>query len=122
VTSIELGDLDTEEYREAVRHAECEGCRGAFSGPDHTRPMRDWHDKPHRLVHDLCREIDRLRAAIEAASGAPISYAELTRRGLTPTAVTEVLRRPTAAFVDLERRDSAPDQGGQGSDPVGASD
>jgi hypothetical protein len=111
VTDIERGNLDTNEYREAVRHSECAGCRGAFSGADHTQPMRNWHDKPHRLVYDLCNEVDQLREALKVASGAPISYAELTRRGLTLNAVSEVLRRPMAAFADLERSDSTPDQG-----------
>lgn len=111
MSSIELGDLNTDEYREATRHAECDGCRGAFSPPDHTQPMRDWHDKPRRLVSDLCAEIDRLREAITVASKAPISYAELTRRGLTDNAINEVLRRPMAAFLDLERFDSPSDQG-----------
>lgn len=55
-------ELDTQEYLDAVNHAECPGCRGAFSSVDHTFPMRDWHDKPHRLVFDLCREIERLRS------------------------------------------------------------
>ena len=45
------GSLNTHEYREAV------------SGkPDASELSREWHDKPHRLVYDLCNEIDRLRA------------------------------------------------------------
>lgn len=56
--------LDTEQYRAAVTHPECDGCRGAFSSPEHTQPMRDWHDKPHRLVYRLCDEIDRLRGEL----------------------------------------------------------
>lgn len=59
--------LSTDEYREAVNHAECPGCQGAFSLPDHTQPMRDWHDKPHRLVYTLCNEVDRLRANLAEA-------------------------------------------------------
>jgi transcription elongation factor Elf1 len=58
--------VNTAEYRNAVAHAECDGCRGAFSDSDHTQPMRDWHDKPHRLVCDLCNEVDRLEAEVRA--------------------------------------------------------
>jgi hypothetical protein len=64
-------DLDTDEYRAAVTHAACPGCRGAFSDSDHTQPMRDWHDKPHRLIYNLCDEVDRLRAVIKQGGGAP---------------------------------------------------
>lgn len=57
-------ELNAAEYREAVQHEKCLGCRGAFSPEDHSRAMRDWHDKPHRLVLDLCEEVDRLRALL----------------------------------------------------------
>ena len=61
--------LRTDDYRDAVRHPICAGCRGALSGPDHTQQMRDWHDKPHRLVLDLCDEIDRIRGRMD---GGPV--------------------------------------------------
>lgn len=61
-------ELNTEEYRAAVEHAECPDCRGAFSPTSHTQAMRDWHDKPRRLVLRLCEEIDRLREERDAAN------------------------------------------------------
>lgn len=43
--------LDTAEYRQAV------------SGGD-TELAYTWKDKPHRLIYDLCSEVDHLRVAL----------------------------------------------------------
>ena len=42
--------LNTEDYRQA---------------PGGIGPLAaQWHDKPHRLVYDLCAEVERLRAEV----------------------------------------------------------
>ncbi len=52
--------VNTQDYRDAI---------------DGTMPATlfslayDWMDKPHRLVYDLCNEIDRLRAKYEDPNG-----------------------------------------------------
>ena len=53
------GELNTQEYRDAV-------CSMLEEAPLFSVAY-DWHDKPHRLVYDLCKEIDRLRAIKEAS-------------------------------------------------------
>ena len=42
--------LKTEDYREAMAGTS-----------DNEQLNNDWKDKPHRLVYDLCREIERLQ-------------------------------------------------------------
>lgn len=44
----------TEDYRRAL---DGEGEFGSLG--------YDWSDKPHRLVYDLCAEIDRLRSQVD---------------------------------------------------------
>ena len=39
--------IDTNDYRDALSG------EGPMAG--------DWDDKPHRLIYDLCKEIERLR-------------------------------------------------------------
>lgn len=61
-------ELDTEEYRQAVRSSFEDEHVTMFS------VAYDWHDKPHRLVYDLCNEVDALRASLadlRALGGAP---------------------------------------------------
>lgn len=49
--------LDPEDYRRAIsRDAEDEILNA------------DWADKPHRLVYDLCNEVERLTAKVETLS------------------------------------------------------
>lgn len=59
----EAHGLDTEEYRQAVSVS-----------LDHV-PMssvaHEWHDNPHRLVYDLCNEVDVLRTALASARSSP---------------------------------------------------
>lgn len=57
--------IDTDDYRDAT---EGEGPH-AFT----------WIDKPHRLIYDLCREIDRLRDEGEEAVNIPPSFKDLLR-------------------------------------------
>jgi hypothetical protein len=65
------GSLNTHDYREAV------------SGkPDASELSREWHDKPHRLVYDLCREIDRLRAPQPSAPCASALWKFLQKFGI----------------------------------------
>lgn len=40
--------LNTQDYRDAV----------SGKGPQ----AYNWSDKPHRLIYDLCKEVERLRA------------------------------------------------------------
>lgn len=47
--------------------ASTEDYRKAMSGDGDTHSLGyEWSDKPHRLVYDLCGEVDYLRAAIAA--------------------------------------------------------
>ena len=59
--------LDPQNYRDAVNK---------------TGPLAyDWDDKPHRLVYDLCKEMDRLQAALtKIAKAYPCSTAEAMSR------------------------------------------
>ncbi len=49
--SDEKVPLLTEDYRNAP----------SGIGPQ----AEEWEDKPHRLVYDLCREVERLRAVVD---------------------------------------------------------
>ena len=48
--------IDTDEYRKALE--------GWAEDPFLNR---DWRDRPHRLVYDLCREVDWMRAELDEA-------------------------------------------------------
>lgn len=48
--------LNTQEYRDAVDY-EGEPCIFTLA--------YDWRDKPHRLVYDLCNEVDWLNAQVK---------------------------------------------------------
>lgn len=49
--------LKTKDYREAVG--------GGGDKDDFFSLAYQWVDKPHRLVYDLCDEIDRLRKVVK---------------------------------------------------------
>ena len=48
-----MDTLITTDYREAISGTS-----------DNERLNYDWEDKPHRLVYDLCSEVERLQALI----------------------------------------------------------
>jgi hypothetical protein len=52
--SPEVAGLDTNEYRAAMSRP---------NDPPFLSVAYEWQDKPHRLVFDLCNEVDRLRLA-----------------------------------------------------------
>ncbi len=54
---VRVPRIDTEVYRKAV---------SGESEPRFFTVANDWVDKPHRLVYDLCNEIDRLRLTYES--------------------------------------------------------
>lgn len=45
-----------------------------------------WKDKPHRLIYDLCGEVERLQALMEAVK----TYADIKARAEEPTAEQRV--------------------------------
>lgn len=40
--------------------------RKAPGGDGNSILVLNWNDKPHRLIYDLCNEVDRLRAILDA--------------------------------------------------------
>lgn len=52
-----MTQLNPDDYRNAA---------GGVETPTNGRQVYDWRDKPHRLVYDLCNEIDRLNAEVAA--------------------------------------------------------
>jgi hypothetical protein len=61
----------------------------------------DWIDKPHRLVFDLCREIERLRAADREMMSAALTTT------LTPSPTNDPLHAPSPSRSADPRRHRA---------------
>ncbi|WWT39560.1 hypothetical protein [Microcystis phage Mae-JY02] len=69
-------------------------CRDAVNGKG--PKAYDWSDKPHRLIYDLCREIERLAALEPAPTDAPEEIGILRARVEDQTATIAALRRELA--------------------------
>jgi hypothetical protein len=75
----------TDDYRNA-----CSG-EGEFGSLGY-----DWADKPHRLVYDLCGEVDRLRASLIRIRS------RVSNTSIGPTVVQDVFDMAEAALAERE--------------------
>lgn len=72
--------------------------RAALSGEGEIGSLGyEWSDKPHRLVYDLCGEVDHLRSIVSAALPALEHHHVMTRGGPAKSVALAVLQSARSA-------------------------